>query len=293
MSTPMTSQNGLNWNRAGLTMLNVFLVAGLFYSLFIVAMFLMQRSFMYYPDTELPSLSDSNVPEMQEITLKTSDDLDLVSWYAAPSDPARPVVILFHGNAGNIGDRGYKARLLLDRGYGVLLAEYRGFSGNPGTPDEPGLMADGRAAIDYLLGVGISESNMVVYGESLGTGVAVKLAIDTAFDGKPFKAMVLEAPFSSAVDAARAHYPFLPVKMFLKDRFESEPLISAVRTPVFIFHGDQDWTIPIRLGKKLFAAAQQPKQSLWIKGAGHNNLFDFGAGEAVLGFLNKVDSGGF
>lgn len=274
-------------------MLNVFMVAALFYSFFVVAMFLAQRNFMYYPDTAMPSRADSNLEQMDEITLSTSDGLDLVAWYAAPSDPARPVVIFYHGNAGNIGDRGFKARLLLDRGYGVLLAEYRGFSGNPGTPDEPGLMADGRAAVDYLLAEGVSEAKMVLYGESLGTGIAVGLAIDAAFNGTPFKALVLEAPFSSAVDAARAHYPFLPVKLFLKDRFDSLSRISAVRSPVFIFHGDQDWTIPIRLGKKLFEAAQQPKQSLWIKGAGHNNLFDFGAGDAVLEFLHKVDSGAF
>ncbi|MCK5546038.1 MAG: alpha/beta hydrolase [Rhodospirillaceae bacterium] len=276
----------------GIIILNLFLGAGLLYSVLVAAMFLMQRDFMYFPDQSKPDPSISVAPEMKVVNYKTFDGVELSSWYYPPRNETFPVIMHFHGNAGNIGSRASKARMLIDKGYGVLLAEYRGYGGNSGTPDEPNLMFDGKAAVDFLASQGVPTSRVVAYGESLGSGIVVSLAMDAAFDGKHFKAVVLEAPFSSAVDAGRAHYPFLPVGILMKDRFESTSRISAIRAPLLIVHGDKDEVIPINLGKKLFSAALPPKEAKWIPGAGHNNLYEFGAGDVVLEFLQKVSLGG-
>ncbi|MCK5167836.1 MAG: alpha/beta hydrolase, partial [Rhodospirillaceae bacterium] len=236
----------------GTTILNLILGAGLLYSVTVAVVFLMQRDFMYFPDQTRPDPSASVTPEMKVVNYKTFDGLELSSWYYPPRDETFPVVVHFHGNGGNIGNRAATARILIDKGYGVLLAEYRGYGGNPGTPDEPKLMFDGKAAIDFIASQGIPTTRVVAYGESLGSGIAVSLAMDAAFDGGHFKAVVLESPFSTAVDVGRAHYPFFPVGLLMKDRFESTPRISAIRAPLLIIHGDQDKVIPIRLGKKLF-----------------------------------------
>ena len=285
-----TKKEGSNIN-VGLIILNLFLGAGLLYSVLVAAVFLMQRDFMYFPDQSRPDPSASVAPEMKVVSYKTFDGVELSSWYYPPRNETFPVVMHFHGNAGNIGSRASKAKILIDKGYGVLLAEYRGYGGNSGTPDEPNLMFDGKAAVDFLASQGVSTSRVVAYGESLGSGIAISLAMDAAFDGKHFKAVVLEAPFSSAVDAGRAHYPFFPVGILMKDKFESTTRISAIRAPLLIVHGDKDEIIPISLGKKLFSAALEPKEAKWISGGGHNNLYEFGAGDAVLEFLQRVSLG--
>ena len=287
MTSSEASTGNSGSTNAGLIMLNVILGAALLYSLTVAFLFLLQRDFMYFPDTSKPDPAASVAHEMKVVTYGTFDGLELASWYYPPRDETFPVVVHFHGNAGNIGSRAKTARMLIDKGYGVLLAEYRGYGGNPGKPDEPGLMFDGKAALDFLANKGVPSTRVVAYGESLGSGIAVSLAMDAAFDGGHFKAVVLESPFSSIVDAARVHYPFLPVGILLKDRFESTPRISAIRAPLLVVHGDKDDIVPIKLGKKLFSAALEPKQSKWIKGGGHNNLYDFGAGDVVLDFLQS------
>ena len=275
-------------SNTGLIMLNLILGSALLYSVLVVGIFLLQRDFMYFPDQSRPNPAQSIAPEMKVVSYKTFDGIDISSWYYPPRDNTFPVVVHFHGNAGNIGDRVNRARMLIDNGYGVLLAEYRGYGGNDGTPDEPGLMFDGKAALDFLAGEGVSSERIVIYGESLGSGVAVPLGMDLAFDGRQVRAMVLEAPFSSAVDVGRVHYRIFPVGLLLKDRFELTSRISAIRAPLLIIHGENDAVVPMKLGQKLFAAALEPKESAWIVGAGHNNLYEFGAGEVVMEFLNRV-----
>ena len=287
--TPTANNRSTNSGSSlGIIMLNLILGAALLYSFVTVFVFLLQRDFMYFPDKSKPIPAQSVAPEMNVVSYETFDGIDISSWYYPPKDNSFPVVVHFHGNAGNIGDRAARARMLIDNGYGVLLAEYRGYGGNEGTPDEPGLLFDGKAAMDFLDSQGIPPDRIVIYGESLGSGVGVPIAMDMAFDARQVMAVVLEAPFSSAVDVGRAHYRIFPVGLLLKDRFESTPRISAIRAPLLIIHGENDTTVPMKLGQKLFAAALEPKQSAWIVGGGHNNLYEFGAGEIVMDFLNKV-----
>ena len=242
-----------------------------------------QRRLMYFPDAERPSPQSSGVPEMAEVALDTKDGLSLLAWHRPPASAALPTLVYFHGNAGNIGMRAYKVRPYLDAGFGVLLTTWRGYSRNPGKPSEDGFYHDGRAALDFLKAGGVVPESIVLYGESLGTGIAVHLAEEQA----P-AALVLEAPFSSIADVAQARMPLLPVKSLLLDRFDSIGKIAAVAAPTLIVHGAHDGTIPLRFGKKLFAAASEPKTLHVYPEAGHNDLYEHGMAGLVIDFLGAA-----
>lgn len=265
-------------------------VAGLVlagYVALVGGMYTFQRSLLYVPSTAVPSPAQSGVPEMAPVTLETADGLRLMSWYR-PGAGGGQTMVYFHGNGGHIGYRGDKVRPYLDAGYGVLLVSYRGYGGNPGSPTEDGLYADGRAAMAFLEGRGVAADQTVLYGESLGTGVAVQIALDRARAGNPVAAVVLEAPFTSAVDAGASHYPWAPVRWLMKDRFDSRSKIAGIRAPLLIIHGGRDRVVPLRLGEALYAAAAEPKESFWIPEAGHNDLAAFGAPGKALAFLENV-----
>lgn len=253
-------------------------------------LYFFQRGLIYYPDTKAPDMAAAGVPDMRPVRTVTSDGLELLSWYGGAAS-GKPTLVLFQGNAGNIQYRGYKVRPFLNAGYGVMLVGYRGYGGNPGRPGEQGLYADARAALDYLENIGVGPERIVLYGESLGSGVAVRMATERAAAARPVAAVVLEAPFTSIGDVAAYYYPYIPVRWLLKDRFESAAIIAAVGAPVLVVHGEQDEVIPMRFGKTLFDAALQPKQAHWVRDAGHNDLADFGLIELVLDFLSDVERG--
>ena len=256
------------------------------YAALVGFMYFSQRQLMYHPSGDLLSPESSGVAEMSPLRLPTADSLTLQSWYAPPRGD-RPVVVYFHGNAGHIGDRGFKARPFLDAGFGILLVGYRGFGGNPGSPSETGLYHDAEAAFAHLMDIGIGPENWVLYGESLGTGVAVEMAERRARAGTPVAAVVLEAPFTSMADAAQSRYPFLPARWLVKDRYHSISKIERISTPLLVFHGDRDAVVPFSLGRRLFEAAQEPKIFETIEGARHSDLFDFGVSDLVLRFIES------
>lgn len=269
--------------RRPMTQFISFVVGG--YLVFVAAIYLMQRNLLYYPDSSMSSPAASGVGEMTAVTLNTSDGLSLTSWYKPPAE-GKPVLIYFHGNAGNISGRGFKVRPYMDRGYGVLLVGYRGYGSNPGSPTEDGLYEDGRAALAFAAAKGIDPRRIALYGESLGSGIAVQMALEMA-ETKPAAALILEAPFTSTADVGAHHYPYLPARILMKDRFESVLKIAAVKAPVLIFHGVKDRTIPVKFGKRLFKAAAEPKESHWYEDASHNDLYDFGAADLVVDFLER------
>jgi hypothetical protein len=250
--------------------------------LFLVTVFTFQRSLQYFPNTSDPGApSGHGLPEMEITRSRTHDGYTLNGWYAAPREPGGLVVVLFHGNAGNISHRAQKARQMIDAGLGVYLVEYRGYGGNPGRPTEEGLYHDARAVLRALQGKHrISPDHMIFYGESLGTGVAVQMASEL----KP-KLVVLEAPFASAADVAKVHYPFLPVDLLMQDRFDSIEKIKTVKVPVYIVHGDEDNVIPLSQAQKLFEAANHPKEINVINGGGHSDLYDHHAGHLILDWI--------
>ena len=255
--------------------------AGIYLSI-LLALYFMQRSMIYHPNPERPEPAAWNVADMSAVSLKTEDELSLLAWWKPPAE-GRPAIVFFHGNGGHIGHRGFKARGFLDRGYGVLLVEWRGYGGNEGAPTEGGLYADGRAALKFLEQQGIGPKKIVLYGESLGSGVAVELASKGGGG-----ALVLEAPFTSLVAAAADRFPVFPVRWLIRDRFDSRSKIDKVTVPLLIIHGDVDSVLPVALGRALLEKANDPKQGVFIPRAGHNNLYDFGAGGLVLAFLDRV-----
>ncbi len=253
------------------------------YGLMIGAIFGGQRRLLYFPDgLRRPEPSEADVPEMRAVELETADGLSLLAWHTPPREGGRPTLVYFHGNAGNIAMRAEKVRPYLDAGLGVLLTTWRGYTRNPGRPSEHGLYADGRAALSFLARNGARADGLVLYGESLGSGVAVQLASET-----PPAALVLEAPFSSIPDVAQARMPFVPVAPLIIDRFESRAKVAQVAAPLLLVHGERDRTVPVRFGRKLFAAATEPKEAVFIPGAGHGDLYEHGMGEIVLDFLRR------
>lgn len=248
-------------------------------------LYVFQRNLLYQPAISLPSPAESGVPEMQVVTLETADGLHLTSWFAPPKGKG-PVIVNFCGNAGHIGNRAFKAQAFMRAGFGTLLLSYRGFGGNPGRPTEDGLYADGRAALDFLARAGYQPQRIVLFGESLGTGVAVRLASEQA-EKTPVAAVVLETPYTSITDVAADHYPFAPVRWLLKDRFGAAAYVETVKSPILMLHAEDDRVIPFRLARQLFDRAAEPKQSAWFMRGGHEGLFDAGADRIVIDFINR------
>ncbi|MCF8481406.1 MAG: alpha/beta hydrolase [Rhodospirillum sp.] len=234
----------------------------------------------------LPNPDEVGVPEMIPVTTRTEDGLDLVAWYRAAASEGAPTVVLFHGNAGHIGDRERKARFILDAGLGVLLVEWRGYGGNPGEPSESGLLADGRAALAFLRGQGVSPDRWVFFGESLGSGVAFKLAAE----GPAPAAIVTEGAFTSAVDVGVRRYPLFPVRFLMKDRFDSLSLLPGLATPLLVLHGQKDRVVPPDMGLRLATASPGPVETFFPSEGGHVDLFDHGAGPILLTFLKRYVS---
>lgn len=255
------------------------------YAGIVAAMYVFQRSLMYHPGGPLPPVSETGMTGMRAVTLHTEDGLSLVSWYLPPRDERAPVVVYFHGNGGTIAGRLYKADHFRSVGCGMLLVSYRGFGGNPGSPTEAGLFADARAALAHVDEAGIARERVVLYGESLGTGVAAYAARHAADAGGAVGAVILEAPFSSIAEVAGSHYPLVPAQWLTRDRYDSESRINGIGAPLLIVHAEDDRVVPIRYGRKLFAAAVEPKTALWLPEGGHDGHFEMGAFDSMAAFL--------
>lgn len=251
------------------------------YVLVMVFVYLAQRRLQYHPDRCDPGApADSGVPEMKTVKVTTEDGLSLLAWFAPPRKEGGKIIVIYHGNAGHIGGRASKARVFLDRGYGVFLCEYRGFGGNSGSPTEAGLYSDARASLKWLEKQGFSPAQFIIYGESIGSGVAVQMALEW----HP-KILILEAPFTSAADVARQSYFWLPVDYLLKDRFENAAKIKDIHAALLIVHGDMDNVVPHALGKNLYDAANHPKQIITIENGVHNDLYEHHAGHIIADWL--------
>ena len=248
------------------------------YAILVAGCAVMQRSLMYFPDSNLPPPPEG----FQAVTATTSDRLELISWYR-PALNGHPTLVYFQGNGGNISHRIYKTRPLFEAGYGLLLVGYRGYGGNPGKPTEGGLYEDARAALKFLKERKIPKEQLVLIGESLGSGVAVRMASETRVKG-----LILEAPYTSTVDVGQSAYFFLPVRLLMYDRFPSIELIDSIQSPLLLIHGEADSIIPIRFGRQLFEAAREPKEAHFITGAGHNDLFEHGLTDIELDFLERL-----
>jgi fermentation-respiration switch protein FrsA (DUF1100 family) len=244
-------------------------------------LYLFQQQLLYRPGKVRPALGDLAQLGVAEVTLTTADGLSLLSWYLSPA-AGRPVIAYFHGNGGHIGYRAERLRRFAREGYGVLLAEYRGYAGNPGRPCEAGLYLDAEAALDFLACEGLASTRIVLWGESLGSGPAVYLAGRRTVAG-----VILEAPFTSVTAAAQRHYPFLPAALLVRDRFDSLSRIGRLRAPLLVLHGERDMVVPVRHGRALLEVAPPPKEGWFAPEAGHENLAQFGALDAAVDFVER------
>lgn len=260
-------------------MLKIAFYAAAAYLLIMVFLYLMQRSLIYFPQQDFPSPTEAGVPEMQVIRLTTSDDLVLNAWYRPPVDSGLPTVVYFHGNAGHIGHRAFIITPFLEEGYGILLLTYRGYSGNPGTPSEEGLYRDARAAMQYVIEQGVPNRCIVVYGNSIGAAVATQMATEYEVG-----TVILQSPFTSLADVGHTHYPFLPVRWLIKDRYDSVSKGKQIKAPIMLLHGTDDRIIPVDLSRRLFLALPEPKEAHYIKNRGHNDLFQQ---DLVISFIEK------
>jgi fermentation-respiration switch protein FrsA (DUF1100 family) len=233
------------------------------YALTIVGLTAFQRRLQYFPDRRLTELAQTGMRGGKELRLATADGETLVAWHFPPKE-GRPLILYFHGNGGALVDRVPRFRMFVARGYGILAVSYRGYGGSTGSPTQNGLMQDGEAAYREALARGYDDRRVVLMGASLGTGVAIALAAR-----HEAAALVLEAPYLSALDVARAHYPIFPVRWLMLDQFRSDLAIRQVRLPVLMVHGEEDDVIPIDSAKRLFELANEPKTFVSVPGGDH------------------------
>lgn len=217
-------------------------------------------------------------PEAEEHVLTTSDGEKIIAWYVAAKQ-GHPVVLFFHGNGDLLAGRVDRFKGVTADGTGLVAVSYRGYAGSSGHPSEDGLLRDAEAAYAFTT-ARYAANRIVVWGFSLGTGVAVALAAR-----HPIAKLILEAPYTSTADVAAALYPIVPVRLFMRDQFHSDQRIGRVTAPLLVMHGTDDHAIPLRFGESLFAMAHEPKQLVRLRGGGHENLDDFGAIETARRFI--------
>ncbi len=245
-----------------------------------------EASFIYFPSLLLEATpADFGLP-FEEVRLTAEDGVGIHAWLL-PLPQAKRTVLFAHGNAGNISHRLDRARRLRSRlGVEVLLFDYRGYGRSEGSPDEPGTYRDAAAAHRYLTETrGLDPKRLVLFGESLGSAVALELALTRAAG-----ALVLESPFTSIPDMARVVLPFLPLGPLLRTRYDNLAKVGGLRVPLLVLHGDRDEVVPFAQGRRLFEAAPEPKRFFAIPGAGHNDTYLAG-GEAYWGVLEEFLGG--
>ena len=228
--------------------------------------------------------AEAGLDGVREIEFEARDGTKLVGWYA-PAQDGKPTILYFHGNAANAANRAPKIAMMLQDGFGVFYLNNRGYGGSGGSPTEANNVADALAAYDELRRLGVPAERIAAYGESLGSGQAVRLAA-----AHPVAGVVLEAPLTSTIDVARPVYFWLPLNLVIADKYDVERNVSAVTAPLLILHGEQDEVIPVEMGRRIFRAANQPKRLETFPAGHHNDLFDHGAWEKMREFLLSLGS---
>jgi uncharacterized protein len=237
------------------------------YILVLIYIYINQRNLLYHP-ADNNYLEDKIEFNYEEIWIETEKNIELKSWLIKKDFKKYKTLIFFHGNAGNLFNRVHKLNELNKLDINILIISWRGFSGNLGKPTEKNLYIDAELSLKWLNDLGVSDDKIILYGESLGTGVAVELAKNNIYNS-----IILESPFTSMAQAAKIYYPYLPINLLLKDRYDSIHKISKITKPVLIMHGMKDDIVPYEMGVKLFQKANQPKYSYFPKNDDH--MMDF------------------
>ena len=223
------------------------------YFFILISTYIFQRNLLYHPK-ENNYFGDTLTVEIEKVKINTQDGIELLSWYHNKNLNSYKTILFLHGNAGSLENRIHKINHFKKMNVNFLLISWRGFSGNKGKPTEKGLYEDAKSAVAWLKSKGVNENNIIIYGESLGTGVATEIA-----QNKNFAGIILESPFTSMVDAGKNKYPYLPVRLLLKDKYESNKKIKNIKSPILIMHGKVDNLVPFDMGKKMYELANEPK----------------------------------
>ena len=252
------------------------------YLFFGFSLFFFQRKIVFNVSGSPKKPYQYGLNNVQELKISTKDNIKLLCWHSKPTNGA-PTLIYFHGNSFDIGERAYRIERYTKHGWGVLLVSWRGFSGNKGKPSETNLYIDAEAIMEWIEKEKlIKKDNIIIYGESLGTGVAIEMATRYLF-----KSVVLEAPFTSIADIAQKKYKIYPAKFMVLDKFNNLSKIKKVNSPILIISGKKDEIIPHSHSIKLYNEANNPKDFLFIDEAMHNNLYDFRIDQKVIEFNNN------
>ena len=249
----------------------------------LVLLFIFQRNLMYHPEENNYS-GDKLEVEVEKVKILTSDGINLQGWFHKKDLKRFKTIIYFHGNAGKLENRIHKLNHFKDMDVNFLIIAWRGFSGNKGKPSEKGLYIDANSAIKWLKKLGLKEKDIILYGESLGTGVATEIAQSNNYAG-----LILETPFTSMIEAAKNFYPYIPVSLLLKDKYDNQNKIKNINTPVLVMHGEVDQIVPFRMGKKIYEIANQPKYSHFTKFDDHMMEYDEKLLYALKTFIKSLN----
>lgn len=260
-------------------LLTVLLVLAAAYVAVVGYLFIFQRSFVFHPGGVLASPVEMGLAGIEAVTIPMPDGVELTAWHA-PARAGMPTLLYFHGNAGNVSFRAEHFRQIIAFGFGLLAPSYRGFPGSGGRASEAALVEDATVLFDWLAS---RSGPIVLYGESLGSGIAVAVAAE-----RQAAAIVLESPYTAAVDIAAEVYPWVPVTWLMKDQFRSRDLIARIEEPLLIIHGAEDMVVPARHGERLHQLAGEPKRLVVVPGAGHDDLWLNGLWPTVVSFLQEM-----
>ncbi len=253
------------------------------YFFILISTYLFQRNLLYHP-TENNYSGDQILVSIEKVKIKTQDGIKLMSWYHNKNLINYKTILFLHGNAGNLENRIHKINHFKDMNVNFLIVAWRGFNGNKGKPTEKGLYEDARSAVRWLKSKGVKENNIIVYGESLGTGVATEIA-----QNKNFAGIILESPFTSMIDAGKDKYPYLPVSLLLKDKYESDKKIKNINSPILIMHGKIDNIVPFHMGEKMYELANRPKYSYFSEYDDHMMEYNENLLKALTDFINSLN----
>ena len=238
---------------------------------------------MYHPD-ENNYFGDKLEVKIEKVKITTSDNIDLLGWFHKKDLKNLKTIVYFHGNAGKLENRIYKLNYFKEMDVNFLIIAWRGFSGNNGKPSEKGLYEDGKSAIIWLKKLGLLEEDIIIYGESLGTGIATELAQNNNYAG-----LILETPFTSMIEAAKNFYPYIPVGLLLKDKYKNDKKILDINIPLLVMHGEADQIVPFWMGKKIYEMANQPKYSYFTKFDDHMMEYDEKLVLALKKFIKSLN----
>jgi len=241
-----------------------------------------QRNLLYHP-SENNYLNEKANFVYEEVYIPSTEN-NLKGWFHKKNLTKNKTLVFFHGNAGSLENRIYKLNLIKDFDLNFLIIAYRGFSGNKGKPTERGLYEDALSALKWLkTNYSIKDKDIIIYGESLGTSISIEVS-----QNKKYSGIILESPFTSMTDAAKHYYPYLPVSLLLKDKYDSIEKIKNINIPILVMHGKKDKIIPFEMGKKIFESANQPKFFYSPDNDDHMMNYDENLLKAIKSFLKKI-----